>query len=320
MVWGNTVWMDGKLVNWNEARVSIGSGVVHYGLCVFEGIRAYTSASNELSIFRSEDHMNRLYDSARLYHMRIPFRKKEILEATVEAITNNRIGENLYIRPMVYRGEVPQLGVKQTFEAPVHVSIIVQDTQRRIGTESFKKGSRAVVSSWRRISSDSMPLKAKCSAHYANSALGMLDALNANVDYSVFLDSRGLVCEGTGQNVFLVKKNSLLTPPLGSSILEGITRDTIIKLALDIGYKVIEQDVSRDQLYLADEVFLCGTSCEIAPIVEIDKIPISDQAGNVTTRIAFHYADVVSGKILKYKEWLTRVGARGCSENGQKWS
>lgn len=307
MVWGSTVWMDGKLAGWNDAKVSIASGAVHYGLCVFEGIRAYSTPSNEMNIFRLGDHIDRLYNSARLYYMKIPYERKEIIDATIETTRNDRIGENLYIRPFVYRGEVAQLGVKQTFNAPVHVNIMVQDTGRRIGTEFFKKGCRAVVSSWRRISSDSMPLKAKCSAHYANSALGTLDAINANVDYSIFLDSKGLVCEGPGQNIFIVKKESLITPTLGSAILEGITRDTVMKLASDNGYHVIEQDISRDQLYLADEVFLCGTACEIAPIVEIDKILISDRAGKVTTNIASYYGDVVSGKIPKYSKWLTRI-------------
>lgn len=306
MRWTNFVWMDGKLVEWKKAKIHISVGALHYGICIFEGIRAYITEEN-LNVFRLKEHVERMYNSAKIYQMNIPFEKEAMQNAIIETIRCNEVKDDCYIRPIVYRGELPSLGVKQTFNAPVNVSLLVGLRKRMIKTKSFEEGKKAIISSWRRISSDAMPLKSKCAANYANSALAIMDAIRALADYPIFLDSRGFVCEGPGQNLFIIKSKKLITPPLSSPILAGITRDTIIKLAQELGYNLIEEDMTRDELYTADEVFLCGTSCEIAPIVEIDGAPITNGVGKITARIASYYLDVVTGKVPKYRSWVTTV-------------
>jgi len=306
MSWGKFVWMNGELVKWEDAKVHVSAGALHYGICVFEGIRAYKTDGN-LHVFRLKDHICRLYNSAKIYWMNIPFNRDELFKAVIETLKSNEIFDDCYIRPIVFRGNLPAMGARKTFESPVNVSIIVQLRKRNILTEAFIKGKRAVISSWRRISPDAMPPMAKCAANYANSVLAIMDSIKANVDYAIFLDSRGFVCEGPGQNIFIVKEGKLITPPLYSSILEGITRDTVIRIARDLNYDVIERDITRSELYTAEEIFLCGTACEIAPIVEIDKIKISDKVGEVTKRIASYFLEVVMGKVAKYSEWLTAV-------------
>lgn len=304
--WCSFVWMDGKLVKWDDAKVHVTTSALHYGIGVLEGIRAYSTPDN-LYIFRLDDHINRLFESATIHHMEIPYAEEELCTAVTETIKANSLNENCYIRPLVYRGILPRLGVRSSFDSEINVNIIVSPRTSLLSSGNFQKGKRAIVSSWRRISPESMPSKAKCIANYASGALALWEAERNGVEYAILLDSRGLVSECTGQNLFILKHGGLVTPPTHASILCGITRDTLIRIVGDLGINVLENDITRSELYTAEEVFVSGTAAEVSPIVEIDGFEITEGAGEITTRIASHYREVVTGEISKYRNWLTAV-------------
>jgi len=306
MNFGDLVWMNNKIVGYEEAKVPIATAGLQYGLAIFENIRAYPKNEN-VYMFRLEEHMNRLFESAKVYGMKIPYTKEEISEGVKEIIKANNLHAECQIRIVVYKGALPKFGLRQSLDVPVEISIITSPSQSSIGTKEFEKGKSALVSSWRRISPDSMPPLAKCVANYANGALGLMEARQKGFDYVIFLDTRGFVSEGSGQNIFVVKGEELATPPECASILMGITRDTILKLAADLKNKASEKDLSKSQLYTADEVFFCGTAAEIVPVVDVDGINISETAGPLTREIAFLYKDLVAGNLLKYRNWLTSV-------------
>ncbi|MFN3621381.1 MAG: branched-chain amino acid transaminase, partial [Nitrososphaerales archaeon] len=268
---------------------------------VFEGIRAYPSADN-LNIFRLREHLDRLFYSAKIYYLNLNYSVEDLIQGTIEVIKSNGFRGRTYIRPIVFVG-FGGIGLDYT-GFPIDVAIIAVPFERYF----HKSAVRAKVSTWRRISNEANPPLAKASGNYLNSALAKQEAIRDGYDEAILLDQRGYVAEGTGENIFIVKDDVVYTPPINSSILIGITRDTAIKLLTDLNYKVVERDIERSELYICDEAFFCGTAAEITPIVEIDQRRVGNgEIGPITRRIREAYLDVVEGRNKKYAHWLTSV-------------
>jgi branched-chain amino acid aminotransferase len=297
------IWMDGKFVEWNNAKIHILTHAMHYGTAVFEGIRCYDT-KNGPAIFRLEDHVRRLVNSCKMYHMTLQFSEKDIANAIVETVRVNNVKE-CYIRPLCYYG-YGKMGVNP-LPNKVSTSIALWDWEDHIKTEE-NKGMRVIVSSWTRIDARSLPMHAKATANYANSALARIEAIKSGADEAIMLNMNGVVVEGTAENIFMVKDNTLITPPLASGALEGITRSTVLSIADHIGINFQICDITRDELYYADEVFLTGTAAGIKSIGEIDKIIIANgKPGKIATQLQDVYYQIVHGEIEKYKKWLTYV-------------
>jgi branched-chain amino acid aminotransferase len=300
------VWMNGRLVAWKDATVHVASHVIHYGSGVFEGIRAYDSKGGA-NVFRLPEHMRRLADSCRIYRMEPPYSTSELTDALLETVRVNGY-KSCYIRPLIYRGYA-QLGVNP-MPCPVDVSILVWEWDTPLGDDALGKGVDVGVSSWTRIAPNTFPALAKSTANYANSGLIKMQATVDGYAEGIALDESGLVSEGSGQNLFLVRDNVLYTPSLTSSILQGITRDTVVTLAHDLGFEVREQTLPREFLYLADEAFFCGTAAEITPIRSIDKIAVGNgRRGAVTAALQERFFGVITGDLPDDHNWLTPVGA-----------
>jgi len=298
------IWMNGKLVPWDDAKIHVGAHVIHYGSAVFEGIRAYATPDGP-AVFRLDAHTERLYNSAKIYRMDVPYSPDEFNAALCETIAVNRL-DACYIRPIIYRG-YGQLGVNP-FPCPVDVAIMVWDWGKYLGTESLEKGVDACVSSWTRLAPNTMPTMAKSSANYMNSQLIKMEAVKEGYSEGIALDAQGNLSEGSGENLFLVAKGTLLTPPLVSSVLPGITRDTVLALARRLDIPVREQEMPREMLYLADEVFFTGTAAEITPIRSIDKITVGrGMRGPVTEALQKAFFDVVECRVPDEFGWLTYV-------------
>ncbi|HEY4824885.1 MAG TPA: branched-chain-amino-acid transaminase, partial [Solirubrobacteraceae bacterium] len=272
---------------------------------VFEGVRAYETDRGS-AIFRHQDHIDRLYNSAQLYYMPIPYSREELRQATHELLIANGLRE-CYIRPIVFRG-YGQMGL-YPLDAPVEVSIAVWPWGAYLGEEAKRTGVRAKVASWRRISSDSLIPHAKASGQYLNSILAKIEATKAGYQEAILLDDHGFVCEGTGENIFVVRDGRILTPPQTAAILDGINRRSIITIAADLGYELIERDVARAELYLADEVFFSGTAAELVPVREVDDHSIGggDGAGPITQEIQRVFDDALHGRDPRYADWLDVV-------------
>ncbi len=298
------IWQNGELVAWEDAKVHVLTHGLHYGTGVFEGERAYETAGGP-AIFRHRDHLDRLYKSAELYYMPIPFTLEELRSATHELIAANDLRE-CYIRPIVYRG-YGQMGL-YPLDAPVEVSIAAWRWGAYLGEDGKRLGIRAKISSWRRISHDSLIPHAKASGQYLNSVLAKIEASKAGYQEAILLDPRGFVCEGSGENLFACREGQLLTPPQTAGILDGINRKSIIKIARDLGYDVVERDIARAELYLADEVFMSGTAAELVPVREIDDHQIgAGKPGPVTAEIQRVFDDALHGRDPRYAEWLDHV-------------
>ncbi|KPJ48371.1 branched-chain amino acid aminotransferase [candidate division TA06 bacterium DG_26] len=294
------IWMDGQFVRWDEARIHILSHVVHYGTSVFEGLRCYKT-KNGPAILRLKEHTDRLFNSAKIYRMEIPYAKDRINQAVIDTIRKNEHNE-CYIRPIVYRG-YSELGVNP-FNCPVGVTVATWEWGKYLGEDAIEQGVEVMVSTWNRMAPNTFPAIAKAGANYMNSALIKMEALVHGYTEGIALDVFGYVSEGSGENLFLVKDEVLYTPQIGASILPGITRDSVIAIARDLGYKLKEQFVPREFLYIADEAFLTGSAAEITPIRMIDKIPVgSGTRGPVTKRIQEQFFLVTQGED-KY-QWLT---------------
>ena len=296
--------MDGELVPWDQAKIHISTNALHYGSAVFEGIRGYYH-EGEIYVFKLREHIRRLIDSARIVMLRNRYTERELVDATILTLRENRYSTNVYIRPIIYAGEnVMTLDIA---EVPVRAAILTFPLDK-----FFKKfGLRVGVSSWRRLPDTSMPPRAKAAANYLNSMLATREARMAGFDEAILLDQSGFVSEGPGENIFLVKDGVLSTPPASSAILEGITRGTVMTLARDLGYQVVERQISRVELYTADELFFTGTAVEIQPIIEVDGRAVGDgQPGPVTRRIYDLYQRVVRGQEHRYRSWLTPVYGR----------
>jgi branched-chain amino acid aminotransferase len=297
------IWMDGKLVDWNNAKIHILTHGLHYATTVFEGIRCYSTKKGP-AIFRLEEHIKRLVNSCKMYHMTLEYSEKELKESIIETIKINNV-QDCYIRPICYYG-YGKMGVNP-LPNKVSTSIALWDWEDHIKTQG-DKGMRVIVSSWVRIDSRSLPIHAKASANYANSALARIEALKSGVDEAIMLNMSGMVVEGTAENIFIVKDEMLVSPPLTSGALDGITRSSILTIAQYLGINFQICDISRDELYYADEVFLTGTAAEIKSIGEIDRITIANgRTGKITTKLLDLYNQIVHGNNEKFEKWLTYI-------------
>jgi branched-chain amino acid aminotransferase len=296
------IWLNGEFVAWEDAKVHVLTHAMHYGTGVFEGIRAYETPQGT-AIFRNHDHLDRLERSAKLYYMDLPFSKEQLREVTHELIVRNGF-KSCYIRPLVYRGYGP-MGLNP-LENPVEAMIAVWEWGAYLGEEGKRNGVRARVSSYRRISSDSLIPHAKACGQYLNSVLAKIESVKAGYEEAILLDEGGNVCEGTGENIFVIKDGVINTPGQAASILDGINRKSCIQIARDLGYEVVERDIARAELALADEVFLTGTAAELTPMREIDDIEIGPP-GPVTREIQGVFEDALSGRDARYADWLDLV-------------
>ena len=296
------IWMDGELVPWDDATIHVLTHTLHYGSGVFEGIRAYPTARGP-AVFRLTDHMRRLHDSARLFLMELPYSIEELVEATKETIRANDV-ESCYIRPIAFLG-YGEMGLNP-LPCPVTVSIAVWPWGTYLGDEGIKHGVRMKISTWRRMDSNVNPVAAKGTGIYINSSLAKVEALKAGYDEAILLNAHGQVAECTGENIFVVKDGVLLTPPLSSGALDGITRDSVMVIARDLDIDVREQVLLRTDLYLADEAFLTGTAAEIVPMRSVDDREIGEP-GAITRKIQETYFATVEGKLDRYKDWLEFV-------------
>jgi len=300
------IWHNGEFVAWEDAKVHVLTHGLHYGTGVFEGIRCYETARGP-AIFRHLDHLDRLERSAKLYYMELPYTVEQLRVATHELILRNGLN-SCYIRPIAYRG-YGHMGLNP-LEAPVEVSIAVWPWGNYLGDEGTRDGIRAKVSSWERISSRSLIPQAKASGQYLNSVLAKIESVKAGYDEAILLDERGLVAECSGENLFTVRDGVIATPSQSAGILDGINRRSVIQIARDLGYTVLERDVTRSELYLADEVFLTGTAAELVPVREIDDHGVgAGEPGEVTRVLQRAFLDALNGRSERYLEWLDLVVA-----------
>ncbi len=299
------IWMNGNLVNFADAKIHVFTHALHYGSGLFEGIRAYKTRNKGAAVFRLEDHTRRLFDSCKIYRMQIPFTYDEIRQACLDIVSANDF-EDCYIRPVVYRG-FHSLGVSPA-ACPVDVMIAAWHWGKYLGPEAIEQGVDVCVSSWNRMAPNTFPALAKATGNYMNSILIRQEAAIDGYSEGIALDVNGYVSEGSGENIFLVRDNKLYTPPIGASILSGITRDSIIRIARDFGFEVIESLIPREALYVADEVFFTGTAAEVTPIRSIDKIQIGiGRRGPVTERIQKEFFAYIGGEIPDRYGWLSPV-------------
>ena len=296
------VWLDGKYVTLDKAKVPVTTHAIHYGTSVFEGIRAYWNSKN-LFLFRLEDHMKRFRNSGKFYSISLNFTNKQIENVIINLCKKNNMKKSCYIRPFYFVGDYG-INLHVTEKAPTNVAIFMFP----FGDLFNKKGITAGVSSWRKFSVSSTPPQAKMGGNYLNSILATQEAKRNGYDEAILLDKLGNVSEAPGENIFVVKDDEIITPPLSSSALAGITRDSIFELAKDRGYKVVIREITRSELYIADEVFLSGTAAEITPIIRIDQNIIGNgKVGIITSELISDYTDVVMNRNKKYSEWLTPV-------------
>jgi branched-chain amino acid aminotransferase len=305
---GKKIWMDGSLVDWNKARIHVLTHALHYATAVFEGIRCYKTV-NGLAIFRLSDHIQRLINSGKIYFMNIEYSKVELERAVIDTINANDVGEESYVRPIAYYG-YGKMGVNPL---PNKVSVAVAtwkwDEYLKKDKQHNEKGVRLMVSAWMRIDGRTMPVLAKATANYANSALARVEAIRAGFDEAIMLNTDGKVIEASAENIFIVKDGLLVTPPITSGALNGITRDTVLTIAKENNIPHVIRDIIRDELYIADEVFLTGTAAGIKPVSEIDNRMIADgKDGMITNQVREEFELIVHGKDNNLsKKWLTFV-------------
>jgi branched-chain amino acid aminotransferase len=296
------IWVDGQLVPFAAAQVHVLTHTLHYGVGAFEGIRCYKRADGRGAIFRLAEHVDRLFDSCHICAIDVPFTRQQVVDACVETMRANKMTE-AYLRPIIFLGD-GALGLG-SLDNPIRTVICVYEWGAYLGDEGLKQGIRAKVSSFTRGGLNSTMSKGKICGQYVNSVLAKREAMKAGYDEAILLDTNGHVAEASGENIFIVKKGVIKTPPLSSPILAGITRDTVITLARELGYTVEEQTFARDEMWLADEVFLCGTAAEITPVREIDDRRIGEgKCGPVTRRVQEHFFEVVKGRSAPHPDWL----------------
>jgi branched-chain amino acid aminotransferase len=299
------VWHNGKFIPWNEATIHVASHVVSYGSCLFEGIRCYDTPAGP-GIFRLKEHTERLVNSCKIYRMELEFSREQLAEAMVELVQVNAV-KHCYIRPVIFRG-FGEVGVSP-LKNPIEIYLLAWEWGKYLGDEALRQGVDVCVSSWQRIAPNTLPAIAKAAANYMNAQLVKMEALTNGYVEGITLDASGHVSEGSGENLFLVRGGKITTPPLSSSILPGITRDSVITLAQELGYTVIEQAISREMLYIADEVFFTGTAAEITPIRSVDRIVVGEgQPGPVTRSLQARFLSIVQGKAEDKYGWLTLCG------------
>jgi branched-chain amino acid aminotransferase len=298
------IWMNGELIDWADAKVHVGTHGLHYGSGVFEGIRAYETPKGS-AVFRLTDHLKRFHNSAQLLYMELPYSIDELKTACVDLIGTNGRPE-CYLRPIAFYG-YGELGVS-ALGNPVDVVIMSWPWGAYLGEEGQKNGIRAMISSWKRVGPNVIPHVAKATGIYLNSMFAVMEANRAGYDEAILLTDDGFIADGSGENVFLVRDGTIFTPDLSVSILPGITRDTIIQIAQDLGYSVVEKNLIRTDLYLADEVFMCGTAAEVTPIREVDDQLIG-APGPVTLEVQRAYLDTVRGRSERWSHWLEYASA-----------
>lgn len=298
------IWMNGEFIPWNEARIHVASHVIHYGSSIFEGFRTYKTPHGSI-IFRLHAHTRRLFNSCKIYRMKIPYSQEEINQAIIDCIEVNEFRE-CYVRPVVYRG-YGALGVNP-FPNPVECAILVWEWGKYLGEEALENGVAVRVSSWRRMAPDTFPALAKAGANYMNSQLIKMEAAQDEYIEGIALNTAGFVSEGSGENIFVVKDSKIYTPPLSSSVLPGITRDSVITLADEMEIPVIETEIPREMLYIADEVFFTGSAAEITPVNSVDKIEIGNgKRGPVTEKLQKAFFGYINGERTDTYNWLTRL-------------
>jgi branched-chain amino acid aminotransferase len=296
------IWLDGAFVAWDEARVHVLTHTLHYGSGVFEGIRAYATPDGP-AVFRLTDHIERLLDSAKLMMIDVPFSRDELVTAAKDTVRVNGM-ESCYVRPLVFLG-YGNMGVNP-LASPVQVAIAVWPWGTYLGDEALRSGVRMTISSWRRMDPNVNPVAAKGVGIYVNSSLAKIEAVKSGYDEAILLNTQGFVAECTGENLFVVRDGVLLTPPLSSGALGGITRSSVMTIARDLGYEVREQDLLRHDLYLAEEAFITGTAAEVVPIRSVDDRVIGDP-GEMTRKLQETYFAVVHGEMEQYRDWLNYV-------------
>ena len=298
------IWRDGQFVNWEDATIHVMSHVVHYGSSVFEGVRCYETP-NGPAIFRLSDHLRRLHDSCRIYRIPIGYSLEALTQACVDTVVTNEL-RHCYLRPVVIRtGQ--QMGIL-ALDVPVETFIIAWRWGRYLGDDALQNGVDVCVSSWRRPAADTFPALAKAGGNYLNSQLSKMEARVDRYVEGIMLDTSGFVSEGTGENLFLIRDGVIYTSPLSAGILHGITRDSVIRIASDLGYEVREQLVPRELLYIADEIFLTGTAAELTPVRSVDRIQVGEgMPGPITRAIQEQYLGIASGEIEDRYGWLTMV-------------
>ena len=297
------IWLDGAFVPWDEANVHVLTHTLHYGLGVFEGIRCYKLTNGKSAVFRLAEHIERLFDSAHICTMKIEQSREQVVEACLETVRVNKL-EECYLRPLAFLG-AGAMGLGAT-ENRTHLTIVAWKWGAYLGDEGLRQGIRAKVSSFSRPSINSIMAKGKVVGHYVNSILAKREVMAAGYQEAIMLDGQGYVSEATGENLFVVKKGIVYTPPMGSAILGGITRDSVLTICAELGLKPIERTVTRDELYTADEIFMCGTAAEITPVREVDDRRIgAGTRGPITERVQKRYFEVVRGD--GHPEWLALV-------------
>jgi branched-chain amino acid aminotransferase len=307
------IWMNGKFVEWNQAQVHIASHVIHYGSGVFEGARCYDTKTGS-ACFRLDAHVRRLIDSAKIYRMESPYDQQQISDAIVELIKRNKF-KACYIRPLIYRG-YDSLGVNP-FPCPVDVAIMLWEWGAYFTKDAIEEGLDVKISTWARNAPNTMPSMAKSVANYANSQLIKMEAILEGYAEGIALDTDGNLSEGSGQNIFIVRDGVIHTPPVGSSILSGITRDSVVTIAKDMGFEVREQVLPREMLYVADEVFFVGTAVEVTPIKSVDKIKVGrGRRGPITEALQQRFFDIVKGDAPDTHGWLQYLEAPQAATSG----
>jgi branched-chain amino acid aminotransferase len=295
------IWLDGKLVDWDDAKVHVLTHALHYGSGVFEGIRAYETREGA-GIFRLTDHLRRLFRSAAVYMMELPFSLDELVAASKETVRVNGL-KSCYVRPIAFHA-YGEMGLNPLY-APISVAIAVWPWGSYLGDECLENGARLMISSWRRPDPNTLPTQAKATGQYINSGLAKVEAIKAGYDDALMMGPDGTVAEGTGENLFIVRDGVLLTPPESSGILLGVTRDSVIQIAKDQGYETVERKLLRPDIYTADEAFLTGTAAEVTPIREVDgRILASNGRGPITKEIQQTYFAAVKGEIDRYERWV----------------
>ncbi|MBI3179644.1 MAG: branched-chain amino acid transaminase [Deltaproteobacteria bacterium] len=300
------IWHDGEMLPWDQARVHILTHSLHYGFAAFEGMRCYAQNKGGAAVFRLREHIDRLFNTAHVCLLQVPCSREVLTEACQEIVRKNDLTDGCYIRPLVYVGE-GEMGIA-AMNNPVHVAVIAWRWGAYLGEEGVKSGIRAKISSFRRPASDAWVPKGKITGQYVNSILAKREAVLGGYQEAIMLDAQGFVCEGSGENIFIVEGNKVRTPWIGEAILAGITRDTVIRLLEDQGIKIEAGPIGRGELFCADEVFLTGTAAEITPVREVDDRKIGDgKPGPLTRRLQDTFKRAVRGELPQYAEWLTRV-------------
>jgi branched-chain amino acid aminotransferase len=302
------IWMDGKMVEWRDAKIHVLTHTLHYGCGAFEGIRAYNTV-NGTAIFRLEEHTERLFNSAKILRMHIPFSQKEIIEVQRDVVRANNL-ESCYIRPLVWIGD-KKLGVSPKGNT-IHLMVAAWAWGAYLGEEGLKQGIRVKTSSFTRHHVNITMTQAKAVSNYTNSILANMEVTDEGYDEALLLDTSGFVSEGAGENIFVVKNGVIYTPDLSAGALSGITRNTVFHIAQDLGIEVVQKRITRDEVYISDEAFFTGTAAEVTPIRELDRIPMGKDdylgsRGPITEKIQSAFFDIVNGRNPKYAHWLTKV-------------